>query len=136
MPADSGRALAHHLGSALQLTNILRDLDEDASLGRLYLPREVLQTRGIMATDPGEVLAHPAIGTACADIVEFAGRHFAEADAIMARCPRRMVRAPRIMGRAYQVILDALVARGFTAPRAPIRLPRLKLLGIVLRNLF
>ena len=136
MPADSGRALSHHLGSALQLTNILRDLDEDASLGRLYLPREVLQTRGIMATDPGEVLAHPAIGTACADIVEFAGRHFAEADAIMARCPRRMVRAPRIMGRAYQVILDALVARGFTAPRAPIRLPRLKLLGIVLRNLF
>jgi hypothetical protein len=47
-----------------------------------------------------------------------------------------MVRAPRIMGRAYQVILDALVARGFIAPRSPIRLPRLKLLAIVLRNLF
>jgi squalene synthase HpnD len=136
MPADSGRALAHHLGSALQLTNILRDLDEDASLGRLYLPREVLQTHGIMATDPNEVLAHPAIGKACADIVEFAGRHFSEANAIMARCPRRMVRAPRIMGQAYRTILDALVRRGFTAPRARIRLPRLKLLGIVLRNLF
>jgi phytoene synthase len=136
MPADSGRALSHHLGSALQLTNILRDLDEDASLGRLYLPREVLQTHGIMATDPGEVLAHPAIGKACADVVEFAGRHFGEADAIMARCRRRMVRAPRIMGQAYRVILNALVARGFTAPRSPIRLPRLKLLGIVLRNFF
>jgi phytoene synthase len=136
MPADSGRALAHHLGSALQLTNILRDLDEDASLGRLYLPREVLQTHGITATDPNEVLAHPAIGKACADIVEFAGRHFSEANAIMARCPRRMVRAPRIMGQAYRTILDALVRRGFTAPRARIRLPRLKLLGIVLRNLF
>jgi presqualene diphosphate synthase len=136
MPADSGRALAHHLGSALQLTNILRDLDEDASLGRLYLPREVLQTHGIMTTDPVEVLTHPALGKACADIVEFAGRHFAQADAIMARCPRRTVRAPRIMGEAYQVILDALVARGFTAPRARIRLPRLKLIAIVLRNLF
>ena len=136
MPADSGRALAHHLGSALQLTNILRDLDEDASLGRLYLPREVLQAHGIIATDPNEVLAHPAIGKACADIVEFAGRHFGEADATMARCPRRMVRAPRIMGQAYRTILDALVARGFTAPRLPLRLPRLKLLGIVLRNFF
>jgi len=136
MPADSGLALAHHLGSALQLTNILRDLDEDASLGRLYLPREVLQTHGITATDPNEVLAHPAIGKACADVVEFAGRHFSEANAIMARCPRRMVRAPRIMGQAYRKILDALVRRGFTAPRARIRLPRLKLLGIVLRNLF
>ena len=37
-----GIALAHHLGRALQLTNILRDLDEDAAIGRLYLPREAL----------------------------------------------------------------------------------------------
>jgi len=136
MEPDSGRALAHHLGGALQLTNILRDLDEDAALGRLYLPREVLQARGILATEPREVLAHPAIGEACADIVELAGKHFRDADAIMARCPRRIVRAPRIMGQAYRVILDALVARGFAAPRPPVRLPRLKLIGIVLRNLF
>jgi len=132
---ESGRALAHHLGRALQLTNILRDLDEDASLGRLYLPREVLRARAITATDPREALAQPAIGAACTDIVELAGKHFREADAVMARCPRRVVRAPRIMGQAYQVILKALVARGFAAPRAAIRLPRVKLLGIVLRNL-
>jgi presqualene diphosphate synthase len=136
MDADNGRALADHLGRALQLTNILRDLDEDASLGRLYLPREVLRARGITATDPREVLAQPAIGEACADIVELAKKHFGEADEIMARCPRRVVRAPRIMGRAYRVILEALVARGFVAPRAAIRLPRLKLVGIVVRNLF
>ena len=36
---ELGLALAHHLGRALQLTNILRDLDEDAGIGRLYLPR-------------------------------------------------------------------------------------------------
>jgi len=136
MEAESGRALAHHLGRALQLTNILRDLDEDAAVGRLYLPREVLHAHGIVATDPGEVLAQRAIGEACADIVELANKHFGEADAIMARCPRRVVRAPRIMGQAYQVILESLVARGFAAPRPAIRLPRVKLLGIVLRNLF
>ena len=38
----AGIALAYHLGRALQLTNILRDLDEDAAIGRLYLPREAL----------------------------------------------------------------------------------------------
>ena len=43
---EPGVALAHHLGRALQLTNILRDIDEDASLGRLYLPREALALRG------------------------------------------------------------------------------------------
>ena len=38
----AGLELAHHLGRALQLTNILRDIDEDAAIGRLYLPREAL----------------------------------------------------------------------------------------------
>ena len=40
MPREDGILLAHHLGRALQLTNILRDIDEDAGIGRLYLPRE------------------------------------------------------------------------------------------------
>ena len=43
---EPGEALAHHLGRALQLTNILRDIDEDAGVGRLYLPREALEQRG------------------------------------------------------------------------------------------
>src|SRR6201987_4572919 len=62
MPREAGLALAHHLGRALQLTNILRDLDEDASLGRLYLPREGLRDAGIIATEPAAVLANPMLG--------------------------------------------------------------------------
>jgi presqualene diphosphate synthase len=135
MKPEAGRSLAHHLGSALQLTNILRDLDEDASLGRLYLPREALQAAGIAATDPAVVLARPTIGEACNAVVAMAKSHFREAQAIMAKNPRRVVRAPRIMGEAYRAILDALIARGFAPPRAAIRLPRAKLIFIVLRNL-
>src|ERR1700728_1115850 len=95
---DAGLALAHHLGRALQLTNILRDLDEDAALGRLYLPREELQAAGITATDPAAVVAHPAIAKPCAAIVALAQADFQKASAIMAQNPRRVVRAPRIMG--------------------------------------
>ena len=135
MQHDAGIALAHHLGRALQLTNILRDLDEDASLGRLYLPREALQAAGIAATEPGEVLAQPAIGKVCAVIVDLAHGDFRAAQAIMAKSPRRAVRAPRIMGEAYKIILEGLVARGFAPPRERVRLPRAKLLFIVLRNL-
>ena len=135
MERDAGLALADHLGRALQLTNILRDLDEDASLGRLYLPREALQAAGITSTDPATVLTHPAIGRACAAIVEDAKAHFGKAMAIMAQCPRRVVRAPRIMGEAYRAMLDKLIARGFAPPRAPVHHSRLRLLLIVLRNL-
>ena len=55
MEEKAGIALAHHLGRALQLTNILRDIDEDAAIGRLYLPREALQAAGITSTDPAAV---------------------------------------------------------------------------------
>ena len=48
---ELGVDLAHHLGRALQLTNILRDIDEDAALGRLYLPKEALIEGGITETD-------------------------------------------------------------------------------------
>ena len=80
MEEGDGIALAHHLGRALQLTNILRDLDEDAALGRLYLPAEALRAAGITTTDPAAVLASPALGQVCATLVERARRHFAEAD--------------------------------------------------------
>jgi phytoene synthase len=135
MAPEAGLELAHHLGRALQLTNILRDLDEDASLGRLYLPRDALQAAGIEATDPAAVLAHPTIGKACAAIVALAQAEFRDSNAIMAKSPRRTVRAPRIMGAAYRAILDKLVARGFAPPRAPVRHSKLRLLFIVLRNL-
>jgi phytoene synthase len=134
MDEGEGVALAHHLGRALQLTNILRDLDEDAAMGRLYLPREALTVAGIALGEPAAVLASPALGTACAQVVERARAHFRQADAIMERAPRRSVRAPRIMAEAYRLILDGLVARGFNAPRRRVRIPRARLLWIILRS--
>jgi presqualene diphosphate synthase len=135
MERKAGIALAHHLGRALQLTNILRDIDEDAGLGRLYLPREELQAAGIVTTDPADAVATPAIVKPCAAIVALAEAEFDSARAIMKQRPRRVVRAPRIMGEAYRLILDRLVARGFAPPRARIHLPKAKFLFIVLRNL-
>jgi presqualene diphosphate synthase len=131
---EPGIALAHHLGRALQLTNILRDLDEDAAVGRLYLPREALAQAGISTNDPKAALRNPTIGEACAELVERAREHFAQADKIMAGLPRRRVRAPRIMGLVYGSMLDRMVARGWAPPRQPIRVPRARLLWIVLRH--
>ena len=136
MEEQDGIALADHLGRALQLTNILRDLDEDAAFGRLYLPAEALRDAGITSTDPAIVLASPALARVCARIVERAREHFAQADKIMTRSNRRSVRAPRIMAEAYRLILDRLVARGWSQPRPAIRLPRSRLLWIILRHAF
>jgi squalene synthase HpnD len=133
MAEPDGEHLAHHLGRALQLTNILRDLDEDALIGRLYLPRELLEDAGITDRDPQVVISHPALGKVCDGLVERARKHFIEADVIMDQCPRPTVRAPRIMGKVYHRILDELVTRGWRAPRPPVRISRLHLLRIVLQ---
>ena len=130
---DEGILLAHHLGRALQLTNILRDLDEDAGIGRLYLPREGLLHAGITATDPRQVMSDPKLPKACAPLVERARTHFDKADEIMGRNPRRMVRAPKIMSKYYRAILELLIARGFAAPRAPVRLNKMARIAIILR---
>jgi phytoene synthase len=130
---DDGILLAHHLGRALQLTNILRDIDEDAAIGRLYLPREGLLHAGITSVEPLKVIADQALPKVCAPLVARARAHFEKADEIMGRNPRRVVRAPRIMSKYYRAILELLVARGFAAPRAPVRLNKIARLVILLR---
>jgi phytoene synthase len=134
MPKEAGRQLAEHLGRALQLTNILRDLDEDAEIDRLYLPREFLSEAGIASTDPATVLASPALSGVCARIVSLARWRFEEADKIMNAHPRRMVRTPRVMSEAYKSILAALVARGWAPPRERVKLKKSRLVLIVLRH--
>jgi squalene synthase HpnD len=134
MQGQDGTSLAFHLGRALQLTNILRDLDEDAGKGRLYLPREALVAAGIGQTDPATVLDHPALSKACATVVDRARDHFADARLLMAKHPLRIVRAPRLMAKVYQNILERLAARGWAPPRRPIRAGRARLLWIVLRH--
>ena len=133
LPREDGILLAHHLGRALQLTNILRDIDEDAAIGRLYLPKEGLAQAGISSTDPLVVAADPAVPKVCAPLVERARNHFAQADQIMARNSRRAVRAPRIMSKYYGSILALLVARGFANPRTPVRLNKAARIAILLR---
>jgi len=136
LPREEGVFLAHHLGRALQLTNILRDIDEDAAIGRLYLPREGLSQAGIVSTDPREVVSDPALPKVCAPLVERARMHFEKADEIMDRNSRRLVRAPRIMSKYYGAILELLVDRGFALPRAPVRLNKLARIAILLRYAF
>ena len=133
MGREDGIALAHHLGRALQLTNIVRDIDEDAEINRLYLPREALTAAGITATDPNTVVADPNVGKACLWVLARAQKHFEESDAIMDRVPRNTVRTPRAMAEAYKIMLARMIARGFAPPRERVRLSKPHLVWIMLR---
>ncbi|MGY3608447.1 presqualene diphosphate synthase HpnD [Bradyrhizobium sp. Leo121] len=136
LPEEDGVLLAHHLGRALQLTNILRDVDEDAGLGRLYLPREMLLHAGITSNEPQRVIAERNLPKVCLPLADRAKKHFEKADDIMKRNSRRAVRAPRIMSKYYRAILDLLIIRGFATPREPVRVGKMQKIGILLRYAF
>jgi phytoene synthase len=134
MEQAPGLKLAHHLGRALQLTNILRDLDEDAGLGRLYLPRELLAAAGITSDDPAAVIADPRVDEACQALAEQAHAHYRAADWVMAARPVGKLAAPRLMGAVYSRILARTEAAGWAPPRSRARLGKGELMWILLRR--
>jgi squalene synthase HpnD len=129
-----GIALAYHEGRALQLTNILRDIDEDAGRNRLYLPREKLAAIGLTRPTPQSAIDHPRIGEVCAAVAAEAEAHYRATWEIIARCPRKVTKAPRLMAAAYRLYLDALLARGWQKPRARVKPGKLALIGVALRH--
>ncbi|HEX4193325.1 MAG TPA: presqualene diphosphate synthase HpnD [Stellaceae bacterium] len=125
--------VAYHLGRALQLTNILRDLAEDAERGRLYLPRDLLVDVGIITTEPDAVLHHPSLDDACNALADIAEDHFAEARAAMKQCARRAMKPARAMGAVYHAQLVMLRRRGWQRFAEPVKLSKPKKLWIALR---
>ncbi|MGF1593818.1 MAG: presqualene diphosphate synthase HpnD [Kiloniellaceae bacterium] len=131
-PEAQDLALAE--GDALQFTNILRDIAEDAGRGRLYLPRELLQRHGITTDDPLAVLDDPRLPAVCRDLAVLAAERFAEAERLMARCRRGPMRPARIMLAVYRRLLTRLQQQGWRDPRTEVRLPKAEKLWIALRH--
>jgi phytoene synthase len=104
-PGPEGQAVADHLGLALQLTNILRDVEEDAAMGRLYLPGNLLLEAGIESTDPAVAIRDPRLRQTCRTLAVRAREEFRLADAAIARCSRKAI----IMMMVYRKTLDRLL---------------------------
>jgi phytoene synthase len=135
MDEKPGFELAHHLGRALQLTNILRDVDEDAAVGRLYLPREYLEEMDCCRQmDPAAIIARPEIDAVCRRVAALAHQHYDQAQRILSSRPKGRIKTPRLMGAVYSEILRASEAQGFAPPRRRVSLPKSRLLSLVLRQ--
>jgi len=126
--------LAVVLGDALQFTNVLRDLDEDAGRGRLYLPSDLLADAGIPAGPPEAVLGHPALGRVCAALAAEAHERFARSEGLIAACDRAAVRPAVVMMLVYRLILERLERRGWAPPRRPVRVSRAEKAWIAVRH--
>jgi phytoene synthase len=130
--SENADAVAWSLGRALQLTNILRDVHEDAGRGRLYLPAEYLDDAGI-AHDPRAVLLDSRLPAVCARVAAQAHRHFDAAFAAMRLCDAKAMKPARLMGATYAAVLAQLERRGWERLDVPAKVPKWRKLALALR---
>lgn len=116
------RTYAQHLGTAFQLTNILRDLATDGERGRIYLPQEDLKRFGVTEADLLERRLTPAF----LDLMRFevgrARQFYAAARAALSAEDRRTMLAAEIMRAIYTRILDRIEGTGYDVFSRRIRL--------------
>ena len=122
-----GCQFATNLGAAFQLTNILRDIREDAARRRMYMPHTVLTKHGVPTTPFDAILEHAGFAGAFTELAAMAHQHYDEADRLLAQLPRRRMKPAIIMRAVYRSIFNKLEAGGWLN-HEPVRLtPRQKL---------
>ena len=129
---NNSRQFARAVGDALQMTNILRDIEEDAALGRLYLPREFLLQARIAHDDPHLVLQEPGLPRACELLAELAAQRYRDALAALPPDPRPLRPALIMMG-VYGRILGRLRRIGWRRCGQVARVPKVERIWIALR---
>lgn len=134
--STSGETFGRHLALALQLTNICRDVGEDAGRGRIYLPADEIDAHGVSEE---EILAGRVENDRYRALMRFqclrARRHFRDANPLPS-CIRRDARAAvRVMGGVYRRVLDRVAADPSAAYRRRCELPQWQRAAAVLAGL-
>ncbi len=122
------------LGHALQLTNILRDIGEDFSNGRVYLPQVELRDQGLsdnLAAHAGD----PAFLALMEHQAERAADYFRKAGALLPQDDREALLPARIMAEIYELLLAKMRADGFKVFSNRYRISKPRKLAILSKHL-
>jgi 15-cis-phytoene synthase len=125
---------AHDLGMALQLTNILRDVHEDALRGRVYIPLDELERFGVAPEDFRGNVTRDAHRDLFAFQVARAREYYAKAEAHLPEQDRAAQRPGLIMAAIYRALLDEIERDGFRVLEHRVRLTPLRKLWIAWRT--
>lgn len=127
---------ALNLADALQLTNILRDVEEDADIDRLYLPAELLEKHGITTTLPHDVADHDNLRDVCREIGKIARARFIEARRALNELDGEPTRSALMMMGVYETYLNRMEAADFVRDPAIHKLSKWQKLRHGLRYAF
>jgi len=125
---------AHDLGIAFQLTNIIRDVGEDARRNRIYLPMDELQQFGVTAADILGAHETENFHKLMAFQVERAQRYYRQALDHLPATDRKAQRAGLIMAAIYRTTLDEVAASGCHVLKERVSLTPLRKLWLAFKT--
>ena len=105
--------LSSSLGNALQITNILRDVKEDALADRLYIPREFLEKADISITDPKSVITDKNLVFAREELAKIASKDFQKAYELIKHLDKKTARPVKMIANIYKKYFDIMQKRGW-----------------------
>ncbi len=105
--------LATSLGNALQITNILRDVKDDALADRLYIPKEMLLKAQISSSVPSEVIVDKNLAIAREALAKVAEEEFRHAEQTSRRLDKKSARFVRAVTAVYKKYFDIMKNRGW-----------------------
>lgn len=106
-------SLATSLGNALQITNILRDVKEDAQADRLYIPADLLNKARITSTNPSEVIVNKNLSVAREALARIAEEEFKKSESLMKYLDKKSLRSVKAVMAIYKKYFDIMQKRGW-----------------------
>lgn len=134
---DKARQHGIDLGLALQITNILRDVGEDAARGRIYLPQEDLRAHGYTEGELFRGVVNDAFRSLMRQQVERARVLYESGRQLFQYIPEHTRACPELMYRVYERILDLIVEADynvFSQRIGPGKWEKLRMVGAVWRR--
>lgn len=125
--------LATTLGTALQATNILRDVKEDAQADRLYIPKEFLEKANISSHDPLTVVVDKNLAVAREELAKIASSNYDQAYELIKKLDKRTARPVLMIANIYKKYFDMMQNRGWEIISPKPQLSKFKKLTIALQ---
>lgn len=130
---DQGDPIADALGQALQRTNILRDIVEDADRDRLYIPKSLLEKHGLTSSSLDDVLKSQALKDVAELLASDTEERYRNARKLLAACDPAVMRPAMVMMEVYSRVFNRLKQRGWDDLQKPVGLSKLEKLWVGLR---
>lgn len=128
--------LATSLGNALQITNILRDVKEDAQANRLYIPKEYLKKAEISSKKPGEVLVDKNLSVAREELAKLAADDYAKANQVIQFLDKKTARPVKAIAAVYKKYFDIMQNRGWEIVSPKPQISKFNKFSLALRAYF